>query len=187
MFHVIEPKDYSVYKTEVEQFLTHLQTNKELRNSFSSPKESTFILMNDHERNIHGGAILLKNKISTLHSLLSKHMLSSLSGEVWTACTCLYIDKENLFADFESFCIEFYEELYEKLKSFGKQNQVNYVYVKLMPADYFSTEILGNWPYVFELSPKDSRDGLFHGVVSLKAAHYETRQDIRIVGYNMYK
>jgi hypothetical protein len=168
MFTVIKPKHHHTHTSLIHLFLAPIKKNSELNTAFSNVSKSTFILMQDNDKGIYGGAILLKNKISSLHRLLSKHVLSSATGDVWTCSAYLHLDNEKLFQDFEDFCIFFYRELYKKLKEFGEKEGVNYIYVKLNPGEYFCTEVLGSWSYVFEIKPHESRDGLFHGVLSLK-------------------
>lgn len=168
MFMVIEPQHHHRHKALIDLFLNKIQDNQELNKAFSTIKKSTFVLMQNEKNGIYGGAILLRNKISSLHSLLSKHVLSAVKGPVWTCNAYLHLDNEKLFPDFEAFCIFFYRELYCRLKEFGAQEDVSYLYVKLIPGEYFCTEVLGSWQYVFEIKPQESKDGLFHGVLSLK-------------------
>ncbi len=168
MFQVIEPKDHDDHKPLTHLFLESIHNNQELKKAFSQTKQATYILMQHEAKGIYGGAILLKNKISSLHTLLSKHILSSLKGEVWTCNAYLHLDNEKLFPDFEAFCALFYRDLYMRMREFGEHKGIKYLYVKLIPGEYFCTEVLGSWLYVFELKPQESNDGLFHGVLSLK-------------------
>ena len=180
MFTVIEPKRHHHHKPLINLFLDPIKNNRELNKAFSKVKQSTFIVMQDEDKGIYGGGILLKNKISSLHRLLSKLVLSSVTGEVWTCSAYLHLDNENLFLDFEDFCTSFYKNLYKEIKQFGAKEVVNYLYVKLIPGEYFCTEVLGSWPYVFEIKPHESNDGLFHGVLSLKECFTQSDHDKEI-------
>ena len=47
------------------------------------------------------------------------------------------------------------------------KKKIDFLYMVREPGEYFCTEAIGFWPYVFEVRPCESLDGLFHGILSL--------------------
>lgn len=66
----------------------------------------------------------------------------------------------------------FYRELYEGFVEFGRIKGIGFLIMKLSPKVYNSTKIYGLWPYVVELKPDNSLDGLFHGILPLTGSQY---------------
>jgi hypothetical protein len=169
MFTIIEPKDHYLYKTEVELFSGLIKERVILHYSFQDHKRATFIAIKDQSNGIFGGAILLKQRVGTLHQKVDKHLstLAPKNGEVWTCSVLLHGENHSLSQN-ESFCILFYQKLYQQLVAFGIKEQMDFLCLILEPGEYLCTEVIGSWPYVFEVKPHESRDGLFHGILSLE-------------------
>jgi hypothetical protein len=124
-----------------------------------------------------GGALLLKKRLLPFQRNVGsqKSLFPFQKGEIWTCTLKLHIDNSTL--DFESFSKEFYHNLYEKLVAFGREVGTDFLYMVLDPGEYLCTEVIGFWPYVVEIRPQESMDGLFHGVLSLSKtpSHLMTR------------
>lgn len=76
----------------------------------------------------------------------------------------------------DHFCQIFYRNLYNTLTEFGKREGTGFLCVSVDSCEYLCTEGLNFWPYIFELKPQHSPDGLFHGVLALTGSQYEEYQ-----------
>jgi hypothetical protein len=169
MFMTIEPKDHHFHRLLLNSFLELIKKNSVLSHSFQNHKEATFINFQDKKKMIFGGALLLKQKVTALHKKIGERItkLASKKGEIWTCTLCLQLENDKYPADFESVCETIYRDIYKKLAEFGIQKKIDYLCMVLEPGEHLCTEAIGAWPYVFELSSRDSLDNLFHGILSL--------------------
>ncbi|HBW25146.1 MAG: hypothetical protein A2W46_00505 [Alphaproteobacteria bacterium RIFCSPHIGHO2_12_42_13] len=169
MFISIEPTEYYYHKDILEPFLGYIKENPSLRWSFENHKNAIFIVSLDEARSIYGGAMLLKEKFSSLPREVQKNMknLGLINKNVWTCTTLLY--KKNNYSDQCEFFFEtFYRDLYRKLVEFGVKEKTGFLYMMLEPGEYFCTEVLGCWPYINKIKLHDSLKDLSHGVLSLR-------------------
>lgn len=169
MFKLIEPNNQHSNESLITPFLMTLQNDPVLRFFSQHPDQATFIITSDEAKGIYGGALLSKKRLATLHPSLKKSMASFASedGYVWMCTVSLSIKTDVLAYNFEAFCNVFYRELYNTLHQFGQKEEINFLGVVLEPGEYLCTEVIGLWPYVMEIRPQDSSDGLFHGILSL--------------------
>lgn len=172
MFKMIEPKDLDLHRGSIEPLLKSIQEDAALRRSFRDHKNATFIIAQD-VFGIQGGAVLTKKKLTGLRrkSPENKNSFLPYQGGSWMCTLSLYLEKPNINIDFESFYKTFYLSLYQEFLSFGKKNKIESMYVTLTPGEYLCTEVIGFWPYIIEVRPHESLDGLFHGVLSLANKH----------------
>lgn len=168
MFDVILPKNHPYQNPLKDSFLEIIKKNQTLNYVFRDQKNATFILTQDPLNGFYGGALLLKQKLSFLHKDIRKSLFSQSSQkqEIWTGNVSLYMTHD-LPAHFESLCKSFYQNLYAQLVEFGIKEKISFLCVTLEPGEYLCTEAIGLWPYVVEVRPQDSSDGLFHGILSL--------------------
>lgn len=178
MFKLIEPKDQRFNKVLVNSFLEIVKANQVLSRSFQDHKNATLIVTNDATRGICGGALLLKQGPVALYKKIGKKMntFAPPQGETWSCTVYLHMEKRAFAADFESFCKSFYHQLYEKLVEFGANKGTGYLCMMLEPGEYLCTEVMGLWPYVLEVRPQESLDGLFHGVLSVSMRQPNTQK-----------
>ncbi|OJW50153.1 MAG: hypothetical protein BGO67_02155 [Alphaproteobacteria bacterium 41-28] len=164
MFNIIEPKDHHLFKTIVDFFSRFIIERDMLYYSFQDHKRATFIAIKNQSDSVLGGAILLKQRIGILHQRVGQHLstLAPNNGEVWT-CSLFLQGENHSLSQGESFCKLFYQQLV----AFGMKEKIEFLCMILEQGEYFFTEIIGSWPYVFEVQPHESRDGLFHGILSL--------------------
>ncbi len=178
MFKTIEPKHHCFYKPLIEHFIKSCPS---LGFEFSNPLQNrtTFILKEDQKRGVYGGAMLFKRKLSDFPKELVKPLSNfiSLKEPIWEAVVSIsFEDDSPLYTsrEVEQFCQTFYRSLYETLVKFGKKERTGFLYVSLDSGEYHCVEGLTLWPYVFELKPQDSSDGLFHGILPLIGSQYES-------------
>ncbi len=169
MFETIDPSQHSSNTGLLEVFCEKIAKNKILSQFFQNREDSTFLLMNEESKGIFGGAFLVKNRMSSFEKRIRENMPAATrqAKEAWTCTVYLHLENENVFTDFECFSKKFYVELYQKLSEFGHKEGIDYLSIVLIPGEYLCTEVLGFWPYVVEVRPSESGDGLFHGILSL--------------------
>jgi len=144
----------------------------------------TFIVAKKDNKTIFGGACLLKKKLVDIQEDLGELVaaLTVHKNAVWE-CSTIYFETFSTHLpshspEEETFSKHFYRGLYEELVTFGSQKRVSFIIMKLPPDIYVATKKFGLWPYVVELKPQNSPDGLFHGILPLTGSQYEAYQSI---------
>lgn len=61
------------------------------------------------------------------------------------------------------------QTLLKKLIKFGKKQKASFLILSLRPTPFLKIQTYSHWPYLLEVQPEDSADGLFHGIVDLKS------------------
>lgn len=170
MFTVIEPKDHPFHPIFLSSVKELISSHSIFKKSFQDIANATVIVFMDESKRFYGGAVLLKQKASLLHKGIQKSIntFASKKKEIWI-CTLFLREEHNCFSrHFEFFFETFYRNLYKKLVEFGTKEKTDFLYMMLEPGEYLCTEVMGCWPYVFEVKPHESMSGLFHGVLSFK-------------------
>ena len=181
MFTIIEPKYHCFYKSLIDQFITYIQDAQATIPTVSEQNSTTFILFQDKEKGVCGGGLLLKKKLNDLPKPLIKSIAPFVASEesIWKCSILLHFENNSsLYTtnEFEIFSQIFYRELYNNLTMLGRKEKTGFLCVSLDSNEYFCIEEIGFWPYVFELKPHDSLDGLFYGILPLIGSQYEAYQ-----------
>ncbi len=141
---------------------------------YSSKDPSIIILGKGIEYPTHGGAYLKKKDINNIQDDL-RELVSTfpLNGFVWE-CSNVGLDfsaGELCLDDAKNYFFRsFYRGLYRSMIDFGKLKGINFLVIKLSLENYSATKEFGLWPYVVELKPHQSEDGLFHGILPLSGS-----------------
>lgn len=192
MIKIIKPRDHKHNESTIEDLLdlftatqsqplslsSRQSLSPPLRLEFSSEEKSkiTFMVAENTGRGVYGGAILYQLSVKNVDEKFAK-LISALSNKtkVWVASPCFYANQQNqdfdLSSDIEQLdlCHRFYHGLLRKFIEFGRKQKAGFLVLSLTPRNYFKTKSYGDWPYLLEVHPKDSNDGLFHGLLPLKA------------------
>ena len=172
MMKIIKPKDYNLYQPKIEALLDLFSVYQNVELSSEEKRTATFMIAEDKERGVYGGAFLIQKPIEKLDEKTRDilNVFSSHKKKVWTANLCFCLDGNEPFSDLENLdlCQNFYERLFKKFIKFGKQEKTKFLVLTLRPTDLFRSKTYGHWPYLLEIEPKDSMDSLFHGLLSLK-------------------
>ncbi|MBS0272255.1 MAG: hypothetical protein JSR85_06370 [Proteobacteria bacterium] len=145
------------------------------------PKNTIFVIADEKRKELVGGASLFKKELSLIQEDVRELVTTlPLQNRVWE-CSNVYIETfyKNLEPekkDFVEFSQSFYRGFYEGLVEFGKQKKAGFVIMKLSSDIYNATKKFGLWPYVVELKPENSPDGLFHGILPLTGSQYKAYQ-----------
>lgn len=188
MFRIIEPKDYKNNKARIDLLreLIDQQQNIEL---FEEDYSHTTFVVEEAKNDIWIGGFLalresrnlpesIKRKFDCLYSpchkvwygaffskLKSEYFLESSSRTRKALCDIYRI----LYEDF-------YRSLYQKLIDFGKKQNIRVLTLTLPSTDYLYIDEVHSWPFMSTITPQESLDGDFHGVVSLSSNLYGPSQ-----------
>ncbi|HUX79484.1 MAG TPA: hypothetical protein VMW10_07075 [Alphaproteobacteria bacterium] len=181
MFKIIEPNYHCFYKSLIDRFMDLTRSCSSLGLSQKDQNAATFILNDDRETGVYGGALLLKKKLNDFPPELVKTLADFISPQesMWRCIISLSVEKESPLYDTDEimhFYQIFYRKLYNRLVGFGKKEETGFLCVSLDSGEYLCMEGLIVWPYVFEIKPQDSSDGLFHGILPLIGSPYEDYQ-----------
>lgn len=181
-FTVVEWK-HQTFKNDLIHFMAKKMKLLQGNNfSLRDQQNIIFIITEEVKKGIMGGACVLKNELVNIQEDV-RELITTLAhnnGYVWE-CSRVYIETPSKHIplgtpESQHFYQAFYRGLYEGLVKFGKKKRVGFVVMKLTAEDYASTKEYGLWPYVVELRPENSPDGLFHGILPLIGSQYETYQ-----------
>ncbi|MBS0271847.1 MAG: hypothetical protein JSR85_04290 [Proteobacteria bacterium] len=189
MFTLIEPNDHRLYPMLLDSTQEFFKGHPTLKESFQDLTNATFIVHTNESQRVCGGALLLKQNASVLHKKVQKSIdaFALKKKEVWT-CTLFLQEENNYFACHTEFFFDiYYRNLYKKIIDFGTNEKADFLYMTLVPGEYLCTEIMGCWPYVFEIKPQESSSGLFHGVLSFKRNSPKNHRENRIIKFPMEK
>jgi len=171
MLKTIEPRYHDYYGSSIDSLLSFLKIYQGFYLSEEDQEKAAFIIAEDEERDVYGGAVLYKQKVPSLHEKIGK-VITSFEPErenVWVAQLCLCIDYDESFLTLETLelCQTFYLNLYDSLRAFGEKKGVDFLVLTLRPTDYFYSKIYGCWPYILEIKPREVSDNRFHGLLAV--------------------
>ncbi len=182
-FEIIEQQEKS-FKSKIVSLVEEKIKNFQGESFFLKNREKTFIVAQGGEKELIGGACLLKKRLMDVHEDVRELLTTLVFYEdcVWE-CSCVCLEISSKFSSSaalqcEQFSQNFYRALYEKLVEFGRRKDLGFIVMKLTQETYEATRGLGLWPYVVELKPETTSDGLFHGILPLRGREYESYQKI---------
>ena len=173
IFKLINPS--SVPTNLVDLFIQLIKKDPELNDFFGDFHNTTFILTHDKSKEIYGGALLQKKKITSL-PLKMRKALKSFSlpeGNIWTCTICFQLKNNNFPPEFEVYFKDLYQDFYEMLSDFGNKEKTSILYMRLQPGEYLCSEAIGIWPYRLEIRPTESDDRFFHAILPLVTNHQQ--------------
>ena len=173
MLRIIEPPSHGFYQSKIDTLLNIFKIYQNLELSLEEQAKTTFIVAEDPKCGVYGGALLYKKKVRTFEDRIEKIIsaLYSNKRKVWAVKLCLCIEEDETLLSFEKLDLfqDFYSSLLKKFMNFGRQENASFLVLSLRPTDFFKTKTHSYWPYLLEIQPKDSFDGLFHGILDLKS------------------
>lgn len=181
MFTVIHPKYHCFCTSPINHFMELIKSRVPLGVSKNDQNKATFVLLEDEEKGVCGGALLLKKRLNDFPHELTNTLIEFVSPKeaIWKCMVFLSFEKDSPLCatnEQDHFCQIFYRNLYNNLVEFGKREKTGFLCVSLDSQEFICTEGLTLWPYIFELKPQHSSDGLFHGILSLTGSQYEAYQ-----------
>lgn len=170
MFKIIEPPRQCYYKGRLDLFIALMKLQQRFCLSSEEQSQATFILAEEEEGEVYGGAIFYNKSPQDLHPQIKKRLLRLCPAEetMWEATLFLRSERLSYVRERSSFMQIFYRNLLEKLSEVGRERGASFLCLTLSPIEYFRIRKRSFWPWVVEINPQDSLDGLFHGILSLK-------------------
>lgn len=174
MIKIIRPRHFREHKARIGALLDLFTVYQNLNLSLEEKSKTDFFIAKDETQGVYGGALLRQQLLKSLDPKI-RQLISSLSPtmrRVWVVNLCLPIGNEESFLTIKGFnlCEVFFQSLFKEFMKFGREAKIGFLVVKLLPRDDFKLKSYGYWPCLFEVSPKESLDGLFHEILSLKPA-----------------
>lgn len=173
MFKIIEPKDHFLHHERIEALLDLFKVYHHFELSPEERVLTTFMIAEDERRGVYGGALLYPKKIGSLYSKIKNliSVLHSRGRKIWVVNLCLCLEEDNPVESLTKLelCQSFYAILLKKFMKFGRKKNAKFLILSLHPTASFKEKTYGRWPYLFEINPKESLDGLFHGILSLRS------------------
>lgn len=183
MLKIIEPDSQRYYRSCIDLLMGSMQLHQNIPLTTEEQKRATFIIGIDEASNIYGGAILYKKSVRDLQAQLTD-VVSTLIPEaedVWGG-TLSFLMAEKASAlpiDRANETQKFYKDLLVKFIEFGHQKEIRFLCLTLNPFEHLRTRTRGFWPYILEVKPQDSLDGLFHGILPLPEKKYQKQAYLR--------
>jgi len=147
----------------------------------SEEQDGAIFIIAEGRESLIGGARLVRTKLKNIQEDVRELVTTlPLEGYVWE-CSSVFFEVTAEYSasgepETEYFYQSFYRGLYDGFVEFGKMKGVGFLIMKLASEAYVSTKEFGMWPYVVELKPDNSPDGLFHGILPLTGSQYTAYQ-----------
>ena len=183
MFKIIGPKEHSLHLARIEALLDLFKVYHNFELSLEERTKTTFMIAEDEKRGVYGGALLYPRKVGNLYDKI-KNIVSTLHTQgrkVWVVNLCLCVEEDEPLEALTrlELCQSFYQNLLKRFMKFGRKKNAKFFILSLHPTASFKEKTYGRWAYLLEIHPKESLDGLFHGILSLKPERKKT-----LIGYH---
>ena len=169
-FKRIESEHHHFHNPRVQGLLDILKKAQRFELSPDEKKLATFFVTDNKEYGVYGGAVLLKKKVLNAHK--NRESRYAFQGEhLWTCSLGLSLPNKDPFlmsGDMVSFVHLFYKELYATLVAFGAEREALFLWVTLDPVEALLLDKVGNFPFILQIKPETTVDGLFHGLLALR-------------------
>jgi len=177
MLKIIDPAQQCYYKARIDLLMGLMRLYQDIPLSYEEQSQATFVVGEDEKTGIYGGSILHKRSVSDLQSQL-KNIVMTLTPhteEVWVGTLSFFLEDKKAFTSPEEIMCykKFYKNLLEKFVEFGNEEGIRFLCLTLNPFEHLRTKNRGFWPYILEVKPQDSLDGLFHGILPLSEKKYK--------------
>lgn len=176
MFNVIEPQEHHLYASTINLFLQELH-DADLLDAVSLEQDqdltnATYILLEEELKGLQGGALLLKQPFQDVVPTVRTYLENlcpqyTHQCEIWTGKIAFQISKDISGGDYEKISKLLYRTLYNDLVAFSVKENTPFLCLTLPLVEHLSINMLGLWDFMFEVSPGESNDGFFHGLLSL--------------------
>lgn len=184
MLKIISPKGHKYHQPSIAAFLDLLRVYQDFELSEERQKHSTFLIAEDRQHGVYGGALLYPQKINehgkedslegyedTFHGAFATFQPQI--KEFWIAriCYCLEANFASPVND-RDHCKKFYDELYVAFLQFGKPKDLEFLAFSLCAFESIEPPLYESWPYNMPIRNSEDTSGLFHGILSLKGTRF---------------
>lgn len=189
MIRVIEPPSHVFYQSKIDAVLDLFKVYMNISPSLEEQAKTTFMTLEDEKYGVYGGVLLSKQKGDIFDKKIANiiSVLHSNKRKFWTATLCLGLEEGQALGPLErlELCEDVYQNLFKKLIVFGKKEGANFLVLSSRSEEAFKTKTYGHWPYLIEIQPKDSRSGLFQGILDLKSMKPSAYKGYRTILENL--
>ena len=172
MLTIIDPKDHAFYRPQMDSLLSLLKIYQNFSLMPEEKKEATFFMADNETFGVYGGVVIYPQEVKNLYPSLARAFLEFLPNKekVWAAQLCFCLEQDDGFLTLEGLdlCERFYRDIYQRLREKFKADPESYFAFTLEPRDYRHSVRYGRWPYLLEVSPSESSDHRFHGLLMVK-------------------
>jgi hypothetical protein len=178
MFKIIEPHRQCYYKARLDLFVGLMRLQQRFFLSSHEQSQATFILAEEEEGEVYGGAILYRKNTQELHPQIKRTILTFCPFEeiIWECTLFLQSERLSYVRDRDFFMKIFYRNLLQKLIEVCRERGVSFLCLTLSPIEYRRIRKENFWPWIVELTPPESLDSLFHGILSLHINEGRSRE-----------
>lgn len=182
-FDIIESYDKGICNQFVIFLKKKMNQLQESKDSSKNQNNDVFIVGKGREEISLGGAYLQKRGLPDIQEDLREIVTALPPYDYVWECSDIYFEIPNrcpgsVEPKWDYYSRSFYRGLYEEFIEFGKMKGISFIIMKLPHETYLSTKEFGLWPYVVELRPDSSPDGLFHGILPLTGSQCDAYQKI---------
>jgi len=191
MLKIISPKGQKTDQSAIEAFLDLLKVYQNFELSETRRKNATFIIAENKEYGVYGGAVLYLQKVmgadEEIHDDYEHSFCCAFATyhpqieDFWIAKICFCLEG-NFSPDGlkgMELCENFYKQLLHALRVFGQANESDFIAFSLCSFDAIDPPYFKKWLYL-PIWRSDDRSGLFHGILSLNKTKFmpvKKRQD----------
>lgn len=185
MLKFIKPKEQKSHKSSINAYLDLLTVYQNFNLSETRRKKSTFLIAEDKEHGVYGGALLYPHVVREANDgevyddyehtfCCAFEDFRPHISEFWMAriCFCLEANFSPSGLEGLNLCEKFYSELYKSLTSFGHSKEAEFLALSLCSFDTIDPPLHKKWPYLLPIWRSDDTSGLFHGILSLNKTKF---------------
>lgn len=179
MFRIIEPKDHCFYKEQINLLRELMRKQQGIEVYEEDSPHTTFFIEKSKNDIWMGGFLALREARNLPESIKRKFgCLYKPHQQVWYGAFFSQLKGEYFLESFSRtrralsdiyriLYEDFYKSLYQELIDFGKKQKIRVITITLPPHDYLNIDEIRSWPFLSALTPGESLDGYFHGVLSV--------------------
>jgi len=190
MIQIIHPKGQHAHQQKIGALLDLFKIYHNFHLSSELKENATFMIAEDDQRGVYGGAVLYPQKNDYLNfkseykdEAYLEYIASAFQSrrkEIWTARICLCIGQQNSSTpplELIDLCESFYKNLYQELTIFKKKKRLGLIAFTLKLADVYETDAIQKWSVVYEIKLKEKSDGFLYGILDLPLRDRSTDND----------
>ncbi|MBX9620682.1 MAG: hypothetical protein K2X28_01390 [Alphaproteobacteria bacterium] len=173
MLNIIEPRDHHLHTSKISSLLNFLKIYQKFSLLPEEKEAATFIIAENEKFGVYGGAVVYLQDVKRLYHKLAAPLLEFLpkKEQIWCVRLCFNADQNDrvLILETLALCEDFYVNLYKILCALGQKKRTPYFALTLRTQDHQNTLNYGRWSYLLGISPYDSSDYHFHGLLALSS------------------
>ncbi|OJW51122.1 MAG: hypothetical protein BGO67_12395 [Alphaproteobacteria bacterium 41-28] len=172
MLNVIEPQKHCFYRSRIDLLIGLIGLKQKFSLSLEERSQATFIIAEEGEGNVYGGAILYRRHREDLPAGLRKQnpLLFLFYENIWCCMPFLLLNYENSFCQKERKRLikEYYSKLFFQLAEFGDQKNSYFLCLCFDYTHYHKVKKRFPWPHILTSTHPDFAEKLTYAILDLK-------------------